>query len=98
MDSSKYSSSYKAADLLKKEETVVRCLKETTSSPISNQVSDPQLFFRFLCKMINTLINNENTYKMYGIFENFSNIIYTHLEAFFIKDYEVLFSPAYTEA
>ena len=31
--------------------------------------------------------DNENKYKMYGIFAKFSNTIYTHLETFFIKDY-----------
>ena len=42
--------------------------------------------------------DNENTYKMYGIFAKFSNTIYTHLETFFIKYYKILFSPAYTKA
>ena len=36
-------------------------------------------------------------YKMYGIFAKFSSAIFTHLETFFIKDYKVLFSPAYTK-
>ena len=36
--------------------------------------------------------------KCMGFFAKFSNTIYTHLETFFVKDYQILLSPAYTKA
>ena len=68
------------------EKWVFMCIKTFDYAP---------LIFKILAEKPS---DNENVYKIYGIFAKFSYTIYTHLKMFFIKDYKILFSLAYTKA